>query len=310
MGSAPSTLDPTVKSKTALLSVGSNTLLVALKLGIGMMIGSVAVISEAIHSGIDLLAALIAWQAVRVADTPPDEDHPYGHGKFESISGTVEAMLIFIAGGWVIYESALGLIHGRTSQPPIWGLVVMGFSAVVNTLVARRLHKVAEEHDSVALRADAHHLSIDVYTSLGVFVGLGLVALTGWHALDSIAALAVGLLILYTAYGITKQAIAPLVDVALPAEEIEKIVAALRSHPQVRGWHKLRTRKAGSTRFVAFHLLLDDDLRLVESHAIAHDVKALIVASLPGCVVDIHTEPCTEELKKHSKDTVVVASRN
>lgn len=280
-----------VKSRTALLSVVSNSALVALKLAVGLAIGSVAVISEAIHSGIDLLASLIAWYAVRVSDTPPDREHPYGHGKIESISGTIEALLIFIAGVWVIYEAVMGLLRGKSATTPLWGVAVMGISAVVNTFIARRLHKVADEFDSVALRADAHHLSVDVYTSLGVFAGLGLVALTGWHALDSVAAIAVGLLILHTAYGITKQSFEPLVDAALPPEEIERIEAALRSSEPVRGWHNLRTRKAGSARFVDFHLLLDDDLSLAAAHDITHEVKALVEAALPGALVDIHTEP-------------------
>lgn len=286
------------KTKTALLSVISNTSLVVLKLFVGIAIGSVAVISEAIHSAIDLLAALISWYAVRMSDAPPDREHPYGHGKIESVSGTLEALLIFFAGIWVIIEAVQGILNHTAAKTPIWGIAVMGVSAVVNTFVARRLHKVADEHDSVALKADAHHLAVDVYTSIGVLGGLALVAVTGIHVLDPIIAIAVGMLILYTAYDITKQAFQPLIDSALPPEEVDAIEDALRSDTRVRGWHKLRTRKAGSARFVDFHLLLDDDLSLADAHDITHAVKHLVEQVLPGARVDIHTEPFQDELEK------------
>lgn len=287
-----------VKSKTALLSVVSNTSLVVLKLAVGVLIGSVAVISEAIHSAIDLLAALISWYAVRMSDAPPDREHPYGHGKIESVSGTLEALLIFFAGIWVIVEAVQGIVNHTVAKTPIWGIGVMAVSAVVNTFVARRLHKVADEHDSVALKADAHHLAIDVYTSIGVLAGLALVAMTGIHVFDPIVAIAVGALILHTAYDITKQAFQPLIDSALPPEEVAAVEAALRADSRVRGWHKLRTRKAGSARFVDFHLLLDDELSLSESHDITHAVKHLVEQALPGARVDIHTEPFHDELNK------------
>ncbi len=288
---------PNAKSNAARLSVLSNSTLVVLKLGVGIWIGSVAVISEAIHSAIDLLAALIAWYAVRVADTPPDEGHPYGHGKVESISGTVEALLIFLAGAWIIFEAIRGMVNRTETATIGWGVAVMGVSAGVNVFVSRHLLKVAKEHDSVALEADAHHLSVDVYASIGVFVGLGLVALTGWHIFDPLVALGVGGLILYTAYDITKRAFAPLLDATLPVAEVEAVERALCADARVRGYHHLRTRQAGSVRFVDFHLLLDDHLTLAESHRISHEVKDLVLEALPGAVVEIHVEPYEEELE-------------
>ena len=300
---------PNAKSNAARLSVASNATLVALKLGVGVWIGSVAVISEAIHSGVDLLAALIALYAVRMADAPPDRDHPYGHGKVESISGTVEALLIGAAGLWIVYEAIRGLLTPRPSAAIGWGVAVMGFSAVVNAFVSRHLFRVAREYDSVALEADAHHLSVDVWASLGVFVGLGLVVLTGWRVLDSLIALMVGGLILYTAYGITQRAFAPLLDTTLPEEEVATIKAALRGDARVRGYHHLRTRKAGSVRFVDFHLLLDDDLTLAQSHRISHEVKDLVLAALPGAVVEIHIEPYEEELRAKGDAITVSKTR-
>ena len=284
-------------SRAARLSVISNAGLVVVKLIVGLQIVSVSVLSEAIHSGIDLLAALIAWYAVRMSHVPPDEGHPYGHGKVESISGTVEAFLIFVAGAWIIVEAIRGIVTGHRTETVVWGVAVMGLSAVVNTFVSRHLFRVAKQHDSVALEADAHHLSVDVYTSIGVFVGLGLVALTGWHVLDSVVAIGVGLLILYTAYEITKTAFAPLLDATLPAEEVKAVEDAICSHEQVRGYHHLRTRKAGAVRFVDFHLLLDDELTLAQSHRISHEVKDLVLEAMPGAVVEIHVEPYKEEFQ-------------
>ena len=288
---------PNAKSNAARLSVASNATLVALKLGVGLGIGSVAVLSEAVHSGVDLVAAFVALYAVRIADAPPDRDHPYGHGKVESISGTVEALLIFLAGLWIVFEAVRGLLAPRPSPAVGWGVAVMALSAGVNVFVSRHLFRVARAHDSVALEADAHHLTVDVWASLGVFAGLGLVALTGWHVLDPLVALAVGGLILYTAYGITRRAFAPLLDATLPDDEVAAVETALRTDARVRGYHHLRTRKAGSVRFVDFHLLLDDDLTLAASHRISHEVKDRILAALPGAVVEIHIEPYEEELR-------------
>ena len=288
---------PNVKSNAARLSVASNSALVALKLGVGLWIGSVAVLAEAIHSGIDLLAALIAWYAVRVADAPPDADHPYGHGKVESVSGTVEAMLIFLAGGWIVYEAVQGIVSGHRAATPVWGAAVMGLSAVANWFVSRHLLAVAKAHDSVALEADAHHLTVDVYTSVGVFVGLGLVALTGWHLLDPIVAIGVGLLVVRTAIGITKTAFQPLIDATLPPEEVAAVETAIGADDRVRGYHHLRTRKSGSVRFVDFHLLLDDHLPLCDAHRISHEVKGKVLEALPGAVIEIHVEPYEEELR-------------
>lgn len=287
------------KATAALASVGSNSALVVLKLTIGLFIGSVAVISEAIHSGIDLAASIIAYFSVKAADVPPDEDHPYGHGKIESISGTVEALLIFLAGGWIIYEAIHAFLAKKEIEMLGWGIGVMAISALANTLVARYLFIVAHREDSVALKADAHHLSVDVYTSLGVFAGLILVKITGMRIFDPIAALVVGCLILHTAYSITREAVLPLLDTALPKEDLDTLIGTLKADSRVKGWHRLRTRKSGSQRHIDFHLLLDDGLTLSASHAISHEVKDAIKAALPNSRVVIHMEPVEEELQKH-----------
>src|SRR5512136_12039 len=160
------------KRRVALLSVISNTTLVVLKLAVGLAISSVSVISEAIHSGVDLIAAAIAYYSVRTSGIPADREHPFGHGKIENVSGTVEAVLIFLAAGWIIFEAVKKLLHPRPMEEAGWGIAVMLVSSAANLAVSQRLFKVGRETDSVALQADAWHLRTDVYTSAGVMLGL------------------------------------------------------------------------------------------------------------------------------------------
>ena len=160
------------KVRAARLSVLSNSLLIAIKVIVGILSGSVSILSEAIHSFMDLLAALISFFSVRISDTPADERHPYGHGKFENISGVIEAILIFIASGWIIFEAIRKMLHPHEIEKIGLGIVVMAISATVNFFVSRKLYKVAKSMDSIALEADALHLKVDVYTSLGVAAGL------------------------------------------------------------------------------------------------------------------------------------------
>ena len=291
------------KVRGARLSVLSNSGLVALKLTVGISIGSVAVISEAVHSGVDLLAALIAFFAVRASDAPPDDDHPFGHGKIESLSGSVEALLIFGAGVYIIVEAIQAIVHGGTRPDAAgWGVLVMGVSAVVNLLVTRHLFRVARETDSVALEADAHHLKTDVWTSVGVLGGLALVYLTRQPILDPVAAIVVGIFILRTAFGISSDAVRPLVDVALPAHELHIIKQVMQNDKRVKGWHKLRTRKAGSYRHVDVHLLLDDEMSFQEAHDVTEEVEDAMRASLPNVWVTIHSEPFDAEQRHQEQE--------
>lgn len=284
----------------ALLSVISNATLVIAKLIIGLLIGSVSVISEAIHSGVDLLAALIALFAVRTAGKPADEEHPFGHGKIENISGTVEALLIFFAAAWIIYEAVHKLINPKPLDAPLWGIIVMLVSACANLIVSKKLFKIGKETDSVALQADAWHLRTDVWTSAGVMAGLCLILIgktlfpavnLAWF--DPVAAIAVALLIIKAAYQLTLESGKDLLDASLTAEESEWIRSHIAAHePHVRGFHHLHTRKSGSTRFVQFHLLLQADTSVEESHRISHKIAAGIKERFPGAMVTIHVEPC------------------
>jgi len=287
------------KEKVALLSVISNTLLVLLKVIVGILMGSVSVISEAIHSGVDLLAALIALVAVRTSGKPADPTHPFGHGKVENISGTIEAILIFLAAGWIIYEAVLKLITPQSIEALGLGVSVMLISAVVNIFVSRKLFQVGKETDSLALQADAWHLRTDVYTSIGVMAGLALIMVGKWiypgvplHWVDPVAAIGVALLILRVAYELTVQSARDLVDVSLPGEEQWIRDEILRLNLPIHGFHRLRTRKAGSTRFVDLHVVMNKNISLQESHQVSDQIVARIKEQFPGTEITVHAEPC------------------
>jgi len=178
----------------ARLSVGSNSFLLTIKLAVSIITGSVSVLSEAVHTGVDLLAAVIANVSIRKSAAPPDEIHKFGHGKFENLSGTIEAVLIFAITLIIIYEAILKILYGAKVEY-IWaGLVVMGISTVVNFIVSKKLMRTAKKSESLALEADAFHLSLDVYTSLGVFIGLAVIQVTGMMFLDPIIAIFVVLI--------------------------------------------------------------------------------------------------------------------
>ena len=285
-----------IKAKVAALSVLSNFLLVILKLVVGVMIGSVSVLSEAIHSGLDMAAAVIAFFAVRMSSLPPDAEHRYGHGKIENVSGTIEALLIFVAAFWIIIEAVKKLIVGVGP-----GMVVMGISAVLNYLISSLLFKVARQTDSIALEADALHLRTDVYTSLGVFTGLGIIHFTGLSILDPLIAIGVALLILRASWALIRRAFMPLVDVALPAQEEELIHTVLKDYlakGDILGYHKLRTRQAGAERHMDLHILLPGNYDLDGAHAISEAIEAEIRTQLANTSVLIHMEPCCKEANK------------
>ncbi len=288
-----------LKTKVALLSVASNTILVILKIAIGLAIGSVAVISEAIHSGIDLVAAGVALFAVRKSGKPADEEHPFGHGKIENLSGTFEALLIFVAAIWILYEAVEKLANPAPIETAVLGVGVMLFSAMVNTVVSQQLFKVGKQTDSIALQADAWHLRTDVYTSAGIMVGLAIIwwggrFLPGYDLawIDPLCAIAVAVLISKAAYDLTKQSAQDLMDASLPEEEASLRELIRSYHPVIRGFNYLRTRKAGHLRFVEFHIQVDSQMTVEESHKLAQELSRKFKQDFPESTVTIHIEPC------------------
>ena len=279
------------KIRVASLSILSNSILIVMKLIIGLISGSVSIISEAIHSFMDLLASLVAFFSVRISDTPADERHPYGHGKFENISGVVEALLIFIAAFWIIFEAVKKIMHPEPVEKIGLGFAVMIISALVNIFVSRRLYRVAKETDSVALEADALHLKTDVYTSIGVATGLLLMWISKIPLLDPIVAILVAMLILKESYELFSKAYAPLLDLALPAGDVSKISAIIQHRcTGEMSFHDLRTRKAGNYKYVDFHLNLDPEKTVREAHEICDLIEEDIKKAFDHTEVTIHVE--------------------
>lgn len=281
------------KIKVARLSVISNTFLVIFKLIIGIMMQSVSVISEGIHSGLDLVASLIAYFAVKESSKPADEHHRFGHGKIENVSGTVEAILIFIAAIYIIYEAIQKFTHGVEINYLGYGALIMGISAMVNWYVSRKLMKVAKATDSIALEADAWHLRTDIYTSIGVFLGLIAIKLTGITILDPIIAIAVALMIIKAAFDLTKEAFFNILDVKLPDYEEKLIIDIINQYEkEIVEFHKLRTRKSGAERHIDLHLVMPKIKTIEECHDLAHEIEEKIIRQLPNSHVLIHLEPC------------------
>lgn len=286
------------KLRAARVSVISTASLTLVKLVTGALIGSISVLSEAIHSATDLVAAIIAYFSVRASDSPPDDDHPYGHGKIESVSALAEAMLIFGSAIYILYEVIDRL---RNPHPPHInllnaGIVVMLLSMIVNTVVSRFLARVARETESQALSADAAHIGTDAGTSTGVLVGLILARATGRAWLDPAIAGLVATLLIAIAFRLLKDALNLLLDIRLPEIEEARIRTIIESDQRVRGHHKLRTRKSGSVRHADVHVLLDDELTLLAAHSACEELEDAIRAAFPGVIVNIHIEPYQYEI--------------
>ena len=282
------------KTNAAKLSIFSNTVLIVIKLAVGIMMQSVSVISEAVHSGIDLVAALIAWIAVRESGKPADEDHPFGHGKYENVAGTIEAVLIFGAALFIIYEAILKLHEGKTGIESLGlGAGVMAVSAIANFLVSRHLMKVAKKTDSVALEADALHLRTDVYTSVGVLGGLVAIKLTGLTILDPLVAIVVALLIIKAAWDLTRSAFLHILDVSLPEDEARVIHDVMSEYTgRYREYHKVRTRKSGHIRHIDMHLVVPGGTTVQDAHLLSHEIVDRIGERLPHSHTLVHVEPC------------------
>lgn len=280
------------KSKWALLSVVSNTTLIVLKVIAGVLSGSVSIISEAIHSGMDLAASFIAFFSVRQSSKPADREHPYGHGKIENFSAISEGILIFIAAGLIVKEAVKKIYAPAEIEQAALAIAVMLGASAVNYLVSNKLYQVAREEDSMALEADALHLKTDVYTSLGVAAGLILIKATGLVILDSIAAILVALLIFKEAWDLCKSALEYLLDSKLSDAEEAEIIKVIEKHcHQFKDFHKLKTRKSGSMKHIDFHISVDPHLTVEETHEIVGCLKKAMWEEFKNTRVNIHVDP-------------------
>lgn len=285
------------KKRAALLSIGSNVILTSSKIAAGVITGSVSIISEGIHSGMDLLASMIAYFSIRISSMPPDNKHSFGHGKFEDASGIIEAMLIVAAAGIIIWEAVRKLITGNIAQNNdmlFIGMIVMAVSALMNLFVSMRLIKVARATGSIALESDGMHLGSDVLTSAGVLAGLAVIQVTHLTFLDSVIAVIVALIILKKAYSLIRRAFGDLMDESLSEEEVEKITEIIERHEnEYINFHHLKTRKAGPDKFAEFHLVIPYYRNVIESHDFVTHIEDEIKSEIQNITIIVHMEPCS-----------------
>ena len=283
------------KTGAAMLSVVSNLILIALKIVAGALTGSIAIITEAVHSSIDLIASVIAFVSVRRADEPADVDHPYGHEKAESVAASIEGMLILVGAGVIIYEAAHRLAIGAEVESLGFGIAVIAFSAVANGCVALFLRRQAKRHSSPALAGDAAHLGTDALTSVGVLFGLIAVEATGAEAIDSAVAIVVAVVIVIAGVRILRRSTGALVDEAPPPAEMDRIEEAIARvrPPEMVGYHKLRARVAGNRRYIDMHAQFRTGTSLERAHSLAHELRDAIEGELRDAEVLIHVEPET-----------------
>lgn len=270
--------------------------LVVLKAITATITGSISIFAQTADSFLDLLAVAITVFSIGIAAKPADEEHPFGHGKIENISAVVQAILIFTAGGLIIYSAVARIESGATIELTEAGIGVMVISIAVSILLSRHLLKVSQVTDSLALEAIAHNIAADVYSAAGVLAGLVVIRFTGLVILDPIIALAVSLIIIKSAYNVMSKSFDGLLDVKLPKTEEHEIISCIREHgTQLAGFHKLRTRKAGSHRYIDLHLVMPKDTSVKEAHRMCDHLEQDIKNRLPNISITIHVEPCTIE---------------
>ena len=281
------------KTRAARLSIVSNSALIVLKLVAGAVTGSIAIITEAVHSSIDLMASIVAYFSIRKAEEPADESHPYGHEKVENLAAALEGVLILIGAGIIVFESSRRLVDPPEVESLGFGIVAIGVSVVVNLGVSTYLYRRAKQTHSPALEGDAAHLRTDAATSLAVLAGLALVAITDVRALDPIVALAVAAAIVFAGIRLITRSSRVLVDEALPDEELAAVAAAVESSgaPEVAGFHKLRARRAGSRRYIDLHVQFKPGTTLERAHSVSHELQAEIRRRVHRADVLIHIEP-------------------
>lgn len=291
----PGAASSSLAERAARLSVAATVVVVLVKGGGGYLSGSVSVLAEALQSVVDVAMSLLALAAVRIAAKPPDRDHPYGHGKAELLSTAVQMVFVIGSAAYIFFEAWR---RWQDPQPIAWeiGMAAMGYAIASNQVVAWRLRRVAAQSGSAALRGEAAHLQSDSITSAGVLVGVFLVGVTGVLRIDPVVAALTALIAVGLAMRQLARIAHPLMDGALPAQEIDAIERVLSTHPAVRGYHDLRTRTVGAQRRVELHVMLDDELTFVEAHDQAESIESEISHALGGAHVSIHYEPYEAEL--------------
>ncbi len=278
------------KKNVAISSVIAAFFITAAKITVGVLTGSLGIISEALHSALDFIAAIITYIAVHFADQPADYSHHYGHGKIESLSALIETVLLVITCAWIIYEAINRLVTGNFHlEVTFWSYAVVILSIIVDFSRSRALLKVAKKHNSQALEADALHFSTDIWSSLVVLLGL-ICAQIGWHKADSIAALAVAIIVIGISYKLGKKAVDTLLDKA-PNELIPIIKKILKEFPEVSSYHSLKVRQSGADTFIEISIHFSPNLHINKAHNITENIESRICSHVERCHIHIHQEP-------------------
>jgi len=289
------------KAGATKLLIGVVVGLIILKVVVSWLTGSISILAQAADSLLDLFAGIITFSAIRIAAKPADAEHPYGHGKAEDIAGVVQGILIFIAGGLIIYSAIGRIIKGSSIELAEAGIAVMAVSIVVSIFLSRHLLSVSRTTGSVALEANARNIAIDVYSASAVLVGLAIVRFTGLNIIDSVIAIGVAIYILKVALDTIRKPISGLLDETLPPSEQAVIEDCLRKHScEVSGFHALRTRRAGSQCYIDLHLVMARDISLEQAHQICDRIEVEIQSTLHEASVTIHAEPCDHECEQCS----------
>lgn len=284
-------------TKYAWLSILVSALTIGLKAAAYFLTGSVGLLSDALESGVNLAAAVLALVVLTVAALPPDEEHHYGHNKAEYFSGGFEGSLIFVAAVVIIASAVNRLIYPQPLAQLNLGLIVSIIASILNFIVARILLKAGQLYRSITLQADARHLLTDVWTSVGVLIGVGAVALTGWQPLDAIIAILVALQIMVAGGRLVRESVLGLMDTALPADEVDKIKAILGRYERVGvGYHALRTRQSGAQRFVSVHIQVPGAWSVQRGHTLLEEIEREIRQSLAPISTFTHLEPVEDPL--------------
>jgi len=284
--------------------------LIVLKVVVAVITGSISILAQAVDSGLDLFAVAVTFVAIRAATKPADREHPFGHGKAENIAAVVQAGLIFIAGGLIIYSAVHKIIVGAKVENPAAGIGVMLVSMIASIFLSRHLLKVSKAVDSIALQANARNIATDVYSTAAVLAGLAVVSFTERDILDPIIAMGVALLILKTGYDVLRKSFGGLIDVKLPEAEESVIRLCIVEHSgNVVAFHELRTRKAGSQRYIDLHLVMPRNASVEEAHRMCDHLERDIETRLPRINVTIHVESCTIECEQCSVSCILRKNR-
>ncbi len=278
--------------RIAAVSLFVTICLLALKLAVGIISGSIAVLSDAVDSGTDLAGGAAALVSLRIAAQPADEDHPYGHGKVEAVSASVAATVVGLGGGLITFQAVRRLIEGSPEIDVGIGIATMAIAAVANVVMAVLMRREARQTGSMALSAESTHLQTNVVQAGAIILGLALVGITNERLFDPITALLLAAYMGWTAIGLVRTALEDIMDQSLPDAELIAIEEVLRAHKgDVLGYHRLRTRRSGATRHIDMHLIFQADRTVTDVHDASGHIEADIQTRLPGAEVMIHPEP-------------------